>query len=195
MPRHAVRDPVYRGTGRSKSRRPDACPHRSPGCERPPNNSPNSTRGLLLYVQVLCNYAEKSLFIPVSPFRVWLDLVVRPQGPGERGKKHASREEIRKSTLYHEGTSRGRRLEGLEGQCAFSDSRRPSRTPGCGRGECSTCASMTSISRGGSFGLGAVRPATGIFMLPEVISSAGPCGSEPLGGHGVVSDTAGRPKR
>src|SRR5208337_1990197 len=47
----------------------------------------------------------------------------------------------------------------------------------------------------GQFDLGAVRLATGIFTLPEVIPSADPCGSEPLGGHGVVPDIAGRPKR
>ena len=43
--------------------------------------------------------------------------------------------------------------------------------------------------------LGAVRFATGIFMLLEVIPSARLCGSELLGGHGVGPDIADRPRR
>ena len=45
------------------------------------------------------------------------------------------------------------------------------------------------------FDLGAVRFATGIFMLLEVIPSARLCGSELLGGHGVGPDIADRPRR
>jgi hypothetical protein len=41
---------------------------------------------------------------------------------------------------------------------------------------------------------GAVRLATGIFMLPEVIPLARPCGSELLGGHGVGPDIADWPR-
>lgn len=40
--------------------------------------------------------------------------------------------------------------------------------------------------------LGAVRSATGIFMLLEVIGLARPCESELLVGHGVGPDIAGR---
>ncbi len=43
--------------------------------------------------------------------------------------------------------------------------------------------------------MGAVRFATGIFMLLEVIPSARLCGSELLGGHGVGPDIADRPRR
>ena len=61
---------------------------------RPPTNSPNTTRGLLLYVQALCNYAAKSGFIRVSPFHIRpISSFVR-QVPA-RGKKHASFEEIK----------------------------------------------------------------------------------------------------
>jgi integrase len=60
---------------------------------RPEKNSPNSTRGLLLYVQAACNYAERSGFLRISPFRIRpISSFVR-QTPA-RGKKHASREEI-----------------------------------------------------------------------------------------------------
>jgi integrase len=62
---------------------------------RPEGHSPNTVIGLLRYVQAACGYAERSMYVRVSPFRIrGLSTFVRKSQPHAR--KHASREEIRK---------------------------------------------------------------------------------------------------
>ena len=62
---------------------------------RPTTHSPNTVVGLLRYVQALCSYAEKCRYLHVSPFRIRGLSTYAKRAPA-RGRKHASREEIRK---------------------------------------------------------------------------------------------------
>lgn len=62
---------------------------------QPAKNSPNSTRGYLLYLQAACGYAEKSGYLRISPFRIRAISTYVRQTPA-RGKKHASRDEIKR---------------------------------------------------------------------------------------------------
>ena len=60
-----------------------------------PTKSANTIHGLLRYVQAACSYAEKMGYLRISPFRVrGLSTYARREPP--RGRKHASREEIRR---------------------------------------------------------------------------------------------------
>jgi integrase len=62
---------------------------------RPPNESPYTTHGLLGVLRVVCNYAEQTARVRISPFRLRkLSRWVRLQ-PLE-GKRHCTREEIRR---------------------------------------------------------------------------------------------------
>jgi integrase len=62
---------------------------------RPSTHSPNTVVGLLLYVQAACSYAEKCGYVRVSPFKIRGISTFAKRAPA-RGRKHASREEIRK---------------------------------------------------------------------------------------------------
>jgi integrase len=63
--------------------------------KRPPANSPNSTRTVLRYVQAACSFAEKMGYVRISPFKIRsIGSLVR--ATPARGKKHASRDEIRR---------------------------------------------------------------------------------------------------
>lgn len=66
---------------------------------QPPTQSANTTVGLLRYVQSACSYAEKMQYIRVSPFHVRGLSTYAKRAPA-RGRKHASREEIR-TVLAH----------------------------------------------------------------------------------------------
>lgn len=61
----------------------------------PSTLSPNSVVGLLRYLQAACSFAEKSGYVRVSPFRIRGVSTYAKRAPA-RGRKHASREEIRK---------------------------------------------------------------------------------------------------
>ncbi len=62
---------------------------------RPATNSPNSTRGLLRYVQALCGVAFRSGYLRISPFHIrGLAQWVRPVPSAK--KKHCSRADVAK---------------------------------------------------------------------------------------------------
>jgi integrase len=62
---------------------------------RPPEHSPNTVVGLLRYVQAACSYAEKRRYLHASPFRIRGLSTYARRSPA-RGRKHATREEVRK---------------------------------------------------------------------------------------------------
>ena len=90
-------------------------------------------------------------FILVSPFRIRPISSFVHRAPA-RGKKHASREEIRKVLDHMRETSQGRRLEGLEGQASFRTHGDPRVHRHAGGGSIYTCRRPTSISREASSG-------------------------------------------
>ena len=64
-----------------------------------PERSPNTTRGLLGYARVVCNYAAGMGYVYVSPFQLRkLNAWVRRSKPKQ--KKHHSREDIRRVLDY-----------------------------------------------------------------------------------------------
>jgi integrase len=62
---------------------------------RPPEHSPNTVVGLVRYVQAACSYAEKRRYVVASPFTI-RGLSTYARRAPSLGRKHASREEVRK---------------------------------------------------------------------------------------------------